>query len=278
MEGANMKNKELVWNHLADYKRNVLGVQNDGEYRGKCYPHILPDRHSDLNFLEEYRHSLSDYAKNNGIKLHKYFHHLNSSQAVALNFFFPFIEENRFDLLAKLLQLDGEVISKLSFEKVLDSKERTNVDVFLSCESGRKVFIEVKYTEDSFGKAANDERHLTKYKEIYKDRITNVVNDENNTAENMFKYYQLLRNASYIDVEKNDLFIVVYPKWNDSAEREMKKFLSDIATPEISSNIRVFYWEDLVTSINTLIIKDTSSTLQKAKTAFSKFEEKYFAL
>src|SRR5262245_8374116 len=83
--------------HLASYKTRRLGVKEAGVfvYRDrevKC-AHILPKELKWLNILESYRTEIQDYLRSHpAVKLHKYFHHLNSSQAFALNVFCPFFE------------------------------------------------------------------------------------------------------------------------------------------------------------------------------------------
>jgi len=83
--------------HLTFYKGMRLGVREPGIflYKGKevrC-GHILPRELKWLNVLEPFRTEVRAYlSANKDIRLHKYFHHLNSSQAFTLNLFYPFLE------------------------------------------------------------------------------------------------------------------------------------------------------------------------------------------
>ena len=80
--------------HLAEYKANRLGVREAGVYRktGRAYQHLLPSNLRYLNLLESIRAEFREYLRHNpAIRLHPDFHHLNSSQALAFNLFFPFL-------------------------------------------------------------------------------------------------------------------------------------------------------------------------------------------
>jgi hypothetical protein len=80
---------ERVRKHAADYKRTVLGVTEDGLWKGKPYPHILPYKLDRLNILPSIRDQFWTQFPDMEIQLHRDFHHLNSSQAVAFNLFYP---------------------------------------------------------------------------------------------------------------------------------------------------------------------------------------------
>ncbi len=56
--------------HLATYKRNTLGVDEDGTWQGRSYSHILPESHQHLNLLESIRGDCLNYLEEAGIKLH----------------------------------------------------------------------------------------------------------------------------------------------------------------------------------------------------------------
>jgi hypothetical protein len=87
-----MKNyKRVLWVHLGKYAKQRLGIFDEGIYQGRPYPHILPSKLRFLNLLESIRSEVQGHLrKSPSIKLHKYFHHLNSSQALTFNLFFPY--------------------------------------------------------------------------------------------------------------------------------------------------------------------------------------------
>jgi hypothetical protein len=75
---------------LARYAKRRLDVTEAGVYKRHAYPHILPYRLRFLNLLELIRAEVQDYLRAHPVRLHRYFHHLNSSQALALNLFYPY--------------------------------------------------------------------------------------------------------------------------------------------------------------------------------------------
>ena len=81
--------------HLVDYKQRRLGVRENGEFvhNGQTYSkgHVLPRELQWLNIPEPFRREVREYVTEHRIKLHKYFHHLNSSQALALALFGPYV-------------------------------------------------------------------------------------------------------------------------------------------------------------------------------------------
>lgn len=73
--------------HLSAYKASRLGVKEAGVFthKGKDirYGHILPKDLRWLNILEPFRAEIREYVEvHPEVRLHKYFHHLNSSQAL----------------------------------------------------------------------------------------------------------------------------------------------------------------------------------------------------
>ena len=79
---------EKIKNHLSEVKFRKL-TNSSGQWRGKNYTHILPKDQYKLNILEEIREDFWIYFTKNDITLHTNFHHLNSSQAMCFNLFFP---------------------------------------------------------------------------------------------------------------------------------------------------------------------------------------------
>ena len=80
--------------HLADYKRQVLRINKQGDflYRGRSVllDHILPLADASRNLFEEVEMAEHALPLDQRPKRHRYFHHLNSSQAFAFNLFFPY--------------------------------------------------------------------------------------------------------------------------------------------------------------------------------------------
>ena len=196
--------QQSLQTHLANYARNSLNVLEGGTYRGKAYPHILPKSLQVLNLLETSRAALQAYLKTHpSIKLHMYFHHLNSSQAFAFNLFFPFFSAGADPAraLSSTLGVDDEITSDWEFEHIADANEGTNADVMWRTTSAR-VFCEVKLSERGFGKAINDPEHRSKLEKIYKPRLTNMIASNFLEESTFFKNYQLLRNIEISEISQ----------------------------------------------------------------------------
>src|SRR6266513_2343559 len=158
--------------HLAEYKRATLDLHEKGVYlhRGKrhFYDHILPTEAAWFNLLDQFRRPMQTFfASNPRIKRHRYFHHLNSSQAFAFNLFFPYFE-NGSGAARVLLRALGQDASFQNWkpESIPVEEEETNVDVVWKTTDGVKTFCEVKLSEAEFGSANADPKHLDKLERL----------------------------------------------------------------------------------------------------------------
>lgn len=271
-----MTKKEKVWVSLGKYKENRLGISRSGMYGGKEYDHILPRELYRLNIFESHRKEIFDFINTNSIKLHRNFHHLNSSQGAALNFFYPLMQEDAIDFLLNALCIKNDNPIEYTFEKVLDTFEGTNFDYFIRLDSGKRIFVEVKYTEDGFGKVKDDPSHVSKYDKIYSKKMSNFINNQYCNKVDFFNNYQLYRNVMYLNKDKGDIFLILYPSWNDSAERELSNFLGNIVIDDLKRNVIPMTWESLVSkmeeSLNNLLSKKSYIIIENS---IKQFKEKY---
>jgi hypothetical protein len=190
----------------------------------------LPTRLRFLNLAESFRAEILEYLRTHrSIKLHRYFHHLNSSQAFAFNLFFPYFATSGPAArgLSKALGIDADA-GNCQFEVVLDSKEGTNVDVAWSIPSGAQIFCEVKLSEAEFGTAENDDRHRWKLANIYKPRLEGLVSREFLTERAFFANYQLLRNVSLLASDERHQLVLLMPNENKSLKKPLGSVLSAI--------------------------------------------------
>lgn len=119
--------------HLAESKRQRLGIDEDGVWRGntKAYAHVLPEALQRLNILEPVRREFWQYhaEHQHSLVLHTDFHHLNSSQAFAFNLFFPFLGlSTSVQPLLEALRQEHREVRCWSFEAMPDQEERTTFD------------------------------------------------------------------------------------------------------------------------------------------------------
>lgn len=151
---------ERLLAHLCRYKTVRLGIAEDGIWArtGRPYPHILPVAQLEQNILPGLRDAFWPYAHAEGIKLHRDFHHLNSSQAFAFNLFFPFFppDGDPRPLLAAL-ELPTLPVAHWGFEAVLDTDEGSNFDVHWTYTGGGR-----SYAKSSSRRAASVRRARTR--------------------------------------------------------------------------------------------------------------------
>lgn len=250
-----MSFQKQVQKHLEEYKTQRLGVTEKGTYNGKEYGHILPEKLRQLNIFEQYRKEFFEYQAKNDIGLHQYFHHLNSSQALCFNFFYPFIHHQNLEFLASLFELGDAKPVAAAFEKVIDWDEYTNFDFYLEFED-KRVFFEIKYMEIGFGTASPDDEHRKKLKDTYLARLTGKVNPEYLREELFFKNYQILRNISYLDESTDDRLVFIYPADNSGLIEELLKMKQHIlAESKIKHRIMAFAWEDILNKAFSMLNK-----------------------
>lgn len=271
-----MTYQKEIKNHFENIRKELFGEIEYGKWRNKVYKHILPKNKKSLNLLPSYRDKLEKYLEVNSreIKQHIYFHHLNSSQAMCLNFFFPLIEEKELDVILKLIGFDDEEINynATGFEKesiIEKSKKRyrsTNFDFFIETVSGKKIFFEIKYTEQEFGKAKLDALHENKFKEVYKENLKSIKKEYHSSSV-FLKNYQILRNL--ICISENSFVVFLYPNGNKRIKTQAETAKSKFITNELSNNLINLTWEKL------LDYAEKNVNTQSLKIQFNDFRKKY---
>lgn len=242
--------------HLSNYKTIREGIHEDGIWRRnrKPYPHILPVQAFEKNILEDFRTDFWLYARGCGLtaKLHRDFHHLSSSQALAFNVFFPFFH-NGARHSAQLLEamgLPAKRVTGWGFELVPDLKEGTNFDFGAVFSDGTRLLVEVKLSETEFGRCADDLKHRGKLDSIYRPRLNGKVLSQALVAPMFFDEYQLLRNVSHI--RTGDTLVLLVPRANSRVWQQAETFLSTVVRKEFASAVRLVALENLITSIRAL--------------------------
>lgn len=233
--------------HLSDYRRTRLGVDEDGTFRGKPYPHILPKELLWLNLVETYRAELREFLEESGIRLNQCFHHLNSSQAACLNLLWPLLNCAGPNLIVEALRIGPDEVSTWVFEKVIDWDEYTNFDLYLELKSGAKTFIEFKYKEDKFGSVQPNEKHRRKLADIYSPDLRDIVVPEYLEEGKFFANYQILRNLKYMKPSRGDNVVFLFPRGNVKITAIVSEFLdAAIQKPTVRARIKTRYLEDVV--------------------------------
>ena len=219
-------------------------------YDGRAYAHILPYRLRYLNILESVRAEVQEYLRvHQSVRLHQYFHHLNSSQALAFNLFYPYLAAggSAVRTLSAALGFPAHT-DDWEFEGVPDREEGTNVDVMWRGVGGATTFCEVKLSEAEFGVAKDDPRHRKKLIEIYKPRLEALVADGLLEEKRFFRNYQLLRNLALLAGSNANRLVLLFPKENERLQSQLEEVLSDLPS-STRSRVSIAYLEDVLETL-----------------------------
>ena len=250
-------NLKKVKESLVRYKEQKLKITDCGEWwkNHKLYNYILPiDKKYDNIIDEGFKDNLISMLPKG--KLHLGFHHLNSSQALALNFFGPLVITNNLGLINSEFDLYE---LKAEFEYIENQNEGTNFDFFLGCSDSRNYF-EVKYTEQKFGNSKNDANHRQKFLEIYKNDLESISDI---TEKEFYKNYQLWRNILY--ARKGNLYFTL-PKFREDLIKKIEKAKVLIKDENLKENVRILVIDDVVTKCK---------EISDLRNHYEEFEKKY---
>jgi len=265
-----------VKEHLSKYKQKKYPEIGNGIWKKnkQKYSHIFPETNKYNNLLPSYRDDLIKYIEtpNLKLKLHSDFHHLNSSQAMCLNFFYPLIIEQKLDIILDFLHLKGEQVdyATVCFEK--DGIEKTfgrvptSFDFYFKTISKKKFYFEIKYTEDGFRKEKKDKEHIDKFDKIYANLLEPIAK-EFRSRDRFLGNYQILRNL--IHINENSYVIFLYPYNNQKIITEAENAISMLAN-DFKGNFFPKTWEDLYK-----YVKNSSKDNRLVKQLLD-FEKKYF--
>lgn len=251
-----MNYRDQLIDHLCRYKETVLGIAERGiyRYRGRSIlcRHILPTAERWCNILEPIRAAVRAYLDlHPEIDLHPYFHHLNSSQAFALNLFFPYFEgtPDSARILLRALGQEGTLENKQwKLEDVPDKDEESNIDVTWMIASKTRTLCEVKLTETSFGRAKHDERHLDKLRRLYEPRLRDRVEPELLEPEQFFQNYQILRNVWHLAGADASNLIFLLPQASADSWRSVVAVLPRIR-PALRKAISIVSVESVIAAL-----------------------------
>ena len=287
---ASKNYQKNVIDHLNNYKKTNPTLCNlqDGSFRKglKKYPHILEPKHIDCNLIDPKLISnvITIQQVNNttqinqkatagnakGIHLHQFANHLNSSQMLCINFFAPFFAHQQTQVLLKVLGLTNLSvgISEFEFEHIENGKERTNFDFYFKTDDGRKIYFEIKYTEQEFSRSTNatNASKTQRWNAIYSKATAANPHFKGINVDKFYKNYQILRNLFYAKSPSDFVFFIV-PQGN---HRLVEQLEDRGVTETLSHNAKVLFWENLITDC----IQEFSND-KKLSGYFMKFKQKY---
>lgn len=237
------------------------------------YVHILPRERFELNILPVIRVRFWRWfeAQSGNVRLHHFFHHLNSAQALCFNLFFPFLADDGRTVDSRLLHALGigaQTAFSGKFETVLDKDENADFDFYLEAESGRKIFFDLKFSETQFGSCEDDERQGEKL-ELFRPHLHGHVDPQWFDEKTFFDNYHILRNISHLGCHADSRLFFVFPRTNENLVKS-EETIAKIAAQAFGSRVNILYLEVLLDRILTLI-KDDAALLEH----FEEFGEKY---
>jgi len=271
-----MNFQKTIKEKLAHYKKDVLNVDENGingnDGYKKPYAHILPVKFNALNIIEYYRDDFfsSKYA---GIDYHDCFHHLNSSQAMCINLFYPLIHEQLLNLLLEILEIPGKPVRTAEFEKLSPVEQttgrKTNFDFYIELTDGTRIFFEVKYTEQKFGDADHDHRHIAKFEKTYLPLLRNnpFIREEYKTMDLFLENYQIMRNLVHIG--KTDYVVFLYPEANMEIHKQALLAAEKIVTERGKEHLKLLAMEVTLEHIVNCL------KTNRLMCHFNEFEQKY---
>lgn len=269
--------------HMEKYKENACYLSDEiraytTEYRGKLRKHILPDPQwnfieTNLPYFELIKRGTNEVL---GLKIPKYFCHMTSSQAMAVNFFFPLITHKKIDSVLKAIGINEMANSaqKIQFEyKSSIDGNRSSIDVYIPLMNERSVYIEVKFSEGEFGRNQSKDwdNFYKKYYNAARVVFPDIVNEQDKESRRWcLTNYQIIRNTvhilgedtilalqnrrePYIDSVKflpKNYSVFLYPAHNKSLLTQAVEAYSSLADGHLRAHVILKHWEDLLNDLD----------------------------
>ena len=239
-----------VIEHLEGYNK-----WGKGTFKGKVYPHIA--NVEGKNKKDIVKQILNEDGIESDLldskKIHRYAHHLNSSQIVCYEFFRPLkTDVCKRDKVLGRMNIPSSSFAKLKdfeFERISDLGDGTTFDFSLSSNENCNLRVEVKYTEQGFATCKDDDSHKQKFNDIYKKLIRDsfCIKDSIKCAigfSEMRQYYQLFRNVLAIK-NPTDYVVFLFPRENSIAKSQFEDFRDNYLSEDGREHVKGVYWEDL---------------------------------
>lgn len=269
---------------MGEYKESALYLSNEiraytTKYRGQLRKHILPEPkwnliETNLPYFEEIKRGTNEVS---GLKIPKYFCHMTSSQAMAVNFFYPMIRHNKINSVLKAIGINNEVANpaqKIQFEyKSSIDGNRSSIDVYIPLMNERGVYVEVKFSESEFGRNQSKDwdNFYKKYYNAARVVFPDKVNEQDQESRRWcLSNYQIIRNTVHTLGEETNLalqksrdpnidsgkflpynyIVFLYPAHNKSLHYQVEKAHSSLADDHLRSHVILKHWEDLLNDLD----------------------------
>lgn len=266
-----------VMDHMKKYKEKFLRVKENVSINGRIYSHILPEKYYEMNFSRDVKDKLVGSKYLSSVHWHRYSHHLNSSQVMAVNFFYPLIKYRELDTLLMLLGIDDEIVyepSHISFSKISEIEQtqgrKTCFDFYFKLKSGKDVYVISRYTNGCYGRAMNKE-FIDKYEETYKPLLekSDIIKEEFKNEKSFLENYKFMR--SLVHLSEDSYLLVIYPRENWQIRDNALKIEEEILNEGFKEHYKPVVWEDLLD-----LLIDKMRNYDVARFYESWFKDKYF--
>jgi len=248
-----MTYQDKLKKQLSEYKLHELDIAEPGFHKGKYevhrYQHILPRTEEGRNLLAAARPRGMTFLKANPRKRHQYFHHLNSSQAFTFNLFFPHFDSGG-SAASSLLRAfgRGHKLAAWELEAVPLPNEGTNIDASWTTADGEKTICEVKVSENDFGSAKVDARHLDKLSMIYQPVLQGNVVPACLETKEFFRGYQFYRNVWHLVQRDVNRLVFLLPRANRPLWKKVHDLRSKVLG-HVSPRISIVAIEDVLSAL-----------------------------
>jgi len=269
--------RSKVMDHMKKYKEKFLRVKENVSINGRIYSNILPEKYYEMNFSSDVKDKLIGSKYLSSICWHRYSHHLNSSQVMAVNFFYPLIKYRELDTLLMLMGIEDEIVydpSHISFSKISEIEQtlgrKTCFDFHLKLKSGKDVYVISRYTNGCYGRAI-DEDFTIKYEETFKPLLekSEIIKEEYKNEKSFLENYNFMR--SLVHLSEDSYLLVIYPRENWRIRDKALKVEEEILNEGFKEHYIPVVWEDL---LDLLIEKMSNNDVARFYEVW--FKDKYF--
>lgn len=244
--------REKVIRHMERYKEKFLRLQETEVVKGKSYGHILPEKNYHDNFLPLVREDLITSPYLSGVNWHRFSLHLNSSQILGVNFFYPLIKKEELQGFLKIFSMEEEILydpEHLSFAKISTVENTTSrrscFDFHMAFPGGEEVYVISNYTGGCFGRA-DQESFKEKYESVFKPLLkeSDMIEEPYKNEEFFLEEYRYMRSLLHLK-EKSRLMVLI-PKENFELREKALFFRDQVLTEKGRANFYPVIWEELL--------------------------------
>lgn len=244
--------REKVLSHMVRYREKFLRIPEEASVLGKSYGHILPEKHYHENFLPPVKEDLitSPYLAN--VNWHRFSHHLNSSQVLGVNFFYPLLKSGELKNFLELFQMPDAAsydAAHLTFSKLssveTEVRRKSCFDFYIDLQQGESLYVLTNYTDGCFGRAEK-ETFKEKYEGVYEPLLlaSAMIKEEYKKEDFFLAEYRYMR--SLLHLEEKSSLLVLLPKENFALREKALYFQEYVLTEEGRARFYPVVWEEML--------------------------------